>query len=94
MIINIIQVILILLIFIITRYLTYKITEEWGLPKWLQYKPFICEVCLTFWSLLGIYISIGLIFGLWITLIGGIILAILNAIAMKVHQKNNTVKVF
>lgn len=93
MIINIIQVILILLIFIITRYLTYKITEEWGLPKWLQYKPFICEVCLTFWSLLGIYISIGLIFGLWITLIGGIILAILNAIAMKVHQKNNTVKV-
>lgn len=94
MIINIIQVILILLIFIITRYLTYKITEEWGLPKWLQYKPFICEVCLAFWSLLGIYISIGLIFGLWITLIGGIILAILNAIAMKVHQKNNTVKVF
>lgn len=93
MIINIIQVILILLIFIITRYLTYKITEEWGLPKWLQYKPFICEVCLAFWSLLGIYISIGLIFGLWITLIGGIILAILNAIAMKVHQKNNTVKV-
>lgn len=91
MFIEIAQVVLILALFIPIRWFTWKITEVWGLPEWLDYKPFNCKLCLTFWSLLAAYLSIGLIFQAYITLIGGIVLAILNAIAMWIDQRNKTV---
>ena len=93
MFIEMLQVILIFALFIPIRYLAWKVTEEWGLPEWLQYKPWNCKLCLTFWSLLVTYLSIGLIFNLYITLIGGIALAIMNALAMWIDQKNKTVKI-
>lgn len=93
MFIQILQVILILAMFILIRWFAWKVTEVWGLPEWLQYKPWNCKICLTFWSLLATYISIGLIFNLYITLIGGIALAIMNALAMLIDQKNKTVKI-
>lgn len=89
--ITLIEFALILGIFLPVKYLTYWLTEVKGLPEWLNYKPWICNLCLTFWSLLGIYIAIGVSFSCYITGIGGVIFAILNAIAMLVHQKNNTV---
>lgn len=90
---EILQVVLVFALFIVTTYFTYKLTEEWGLPKWLDYKPFICNKCFTFWSLLAIYLSIGLIFKLYITLIVGLILSVANAIAMHINEKKRTVKV-
>ena len=93
MFIEMLQVILIFVLFIPIRYLAWKVTEEWGLPEWLQYKPWNCKLCFTFWSLLATYLSIGLIFNLYITLIGGIALAILNALAMWIDQRNKTVKI-
>ena len=93
MFIEMLQVILIFALFIPIRYLAWKVTEEWGLPEWLQYKPWNCKLCLTFWSLLVTYLSIGLIFNLYITLIGGIAFAIMNALAMWIDQKNKTIKI-
>lgn len=93
MFIEMLQVILIFALFIPIRYLAWKVTEEWGLPEWLQYKPWNCKLCFTFWSLLATYLSIGLIFNLYITLIGGIALAIMNALAMWIDQRNKTVKI-
>ena len=93
MFIEMLQVILIFALFIPIRYLAWKATEEWGLPEWLQYKPWNCKLCLTFWSLFATYLSIGLIFNLYITLIGGITLAIMNALAMWIDQKNKTIKI-
>ena len=93
MFIQILQVILILAMFILIRWFAWKVTEVWGLPEWLQYKPWNCKLCLTFCSLLATYFSIGLIFNLYITLIGGIALAIMNALAMWIDQKNKTVKI-
>ena len=92
MFIQILQVILILAMFIIIRWFAWKVTEVWGLPEWLQYKPWNCKICLTFWSLLATYLSIGLIFNLYITLIGGIGLAVMNALAMWIDQKNKTIR--
>lgn len=86
------QFIIILIIFLIVRYGAYVITEEMGLPRWLNYKPFNCQLCLTFWSLLSLYIAIWVSFSCLIVGIGGIILAILNAIAMWIDQKNKTIK--
>lgn len=93
MFIQILQVILILAMFIVIRWFAWKVTEVWGLPEWLQYKPWNCKLCLTFWSLLATYLSIGLIFSLPITLYGGIALAIMNALAMYIDQKNKTIKI-
>ena len=92
MFIEMLQVILIFALFIPIRYLAWKVTEEWGLPEWLQYKPWNCKLCFTFWSLLATYLSIGLIFNLYITLIGGIAFAIMNALAMWIDQKNKTIR--
>ena len=90
---TILQAILVLALFLPVRYLAWKITEVWGLPQWLQYKPWVCNTCLTFWSLMAVYLTVGFAFQAWITMGGGIALAILNAIAMYVHQKNNTIKI-
>lgn len=92
MFIQILQVILILAMFIPIRWFAWKVTEVWGLPEWLQYKPWNCKLCLTFWSLVVSYLTIGLIFQLPITLYGGIALAIMNALAMWIDQRNKTIK--
>lgn len=86
------QLLAMLVIFLITKYLTYNITEVWGLPKWLQYKPFICDTCLTFWSLVAIYTTLLIIGYQWLG-ISGLIMAVLNAIAMYINQKKNTIDV-
>lgn len=83
------QLLAMLVIFIATKYMTYNITEVWGLPKWLQYKPFVCNTCLTFWSLVAIYTTLLIIGYTWLG-ISGLIMAVLNAIAMYIDQKQKT----
>lgn len=84
---------LVLLIFLVISYGAYWLTEVRGLPEWLQYKPWICRMCLTFWSLVGVYSAIWVSFSCYIIGVVGILLAILNAIAMYIDQKNKTVKI-
>lgn len=93
MIIKILQIILIFTIFILDRFMVDKWVNQKNYPVWLNYQPFNCSVCCTFWSLLAIYLTVGLVFNWLWTMIGGMILAILNAIAMKIDQKNKTIKV-
>lgn len=83
------QLLAMLVIFLATKYFTYKLTEVWGLPKWLQYKPFVCNTCLTFWSLVAIYTTLLIIGYTWLG-ISGLIMAVLNAIAMYIDQKQKT----
>jgi hypothetical protein len=87
------QFILIIAIFLPVRWFAWKFTEEWGVPDWLQYKPWVCNLCLTFWSLMGVYIALGLSFSCLYLMIGGCILAVLNAIAMYIDQRNKTIKI-
>ena len=87
------EIIVMVIIFFSVNYGGYWITEVRGLPSWLQYKPFVCRLCLTFWSLMGVYIALGLSFSCLYLGIGGCILAILNAIAMWIDQRNKTIKV-
>lgn len=76
--------------FLFVNWLVYMVTERWGLPKWLQYRPFVCRTCCTFWTLIGVGVIYALS-GMTITAIGLAILAVLNAIAMKVDQKKKTI---
>lgn len=71
----------------------YYFTEVKGMPKWLQWKPFICRKCCTFWTLFGTYIAIGLSFDLCYLLSTGIIISILTAIAMHIDEKEKTIRI-
>lgn len=86
------EFIFVFVIFFTVSYVAYYITEKRGLPDWLQYKPWICRLCLTFWSLVFIYSAIWLSFScLYIGIIGNL-LASMNALAMWIDQRNKTIK--
>lgn len=87
------SIITVFILFFIINYLSWYITEVKGLPQWLQYKPWICRLCLTFWSLIAVYCTIWASFQCLYIGTVGIALAIMNAIAMYIDQKNNTVKI-
>ena len=86
------QFILTGIIFFAVGYFSWWFTEKDNVPEFLEYKPFQCRLCLTFWLLVGIYLALGISFKLWVVLIAGILLSILNAIAMYINQKNKTIK--
>ena len=81
------------IIFFIINYVVWYITEKDKVPEFLQYKPWSCRLCATLWALVTVYIAIGISFKLWVVLITGVILAIMNAIAMWVNQKEKTIKI-
>ena len=91
--ITLLQFILTFIIFFVVNYGAYWITEKKGLPEWLQYKPWICRLCLTFWSLIFIYTAIWVSFTCLVIGISGILLACMNAAAMWIDQKNKIIKV-
>ena len=86
------QLLAMLVIFLGTKYMTYNITEVWGLPKWLDYRPWNCALCSCFWSLVAIYTTLLIIGYTWLG-ISGLIMAVLNAIAMWYDQHKKTVDV-
>ena len=85
------QFILIMAIFFPINYAAYWVTEVRGLADWLQYKPWVCRLCLTFWTLIFTYSAIWLSFSCLYLGIGGVILASMNALAMWIDQKQKTV---
>lgn len=87
------EFILIVLIYIPVIYAAYYVTEVKRLPEWLQFPPFNCRKCLSFWSLTAIYTAIGLSFKLITLFAGGLTLAVLTAASMHIWQKNNTVSI-
>ena len=87
------QFIGVFILFMLANWFTWWFTEKDNVPEFLDFKPFSCRLCLTFWLLVVISIAIGISFKLWVVLIAGVILAALNAGAMWVNQKNKTIKI-
>lgn len=88
-----IEIILAFILYFAIVFIAYYVTEVRRLPEWLQFPPFHCRKCLTFWSNMFAFISIGFCFKLYWFMGTGILLGILTAIAMKIDQKNKTIKV-
>lgn len=86
------QLLAMLVIFLATKYFTFQLTEVWGLPKWLDYRPWNCSLCSCFWTLVAIYTTLLILGYQWLG-ISGLILAALNALAMYINQKRKTVDV-
>lgn len=91
---TLLQFILTLIIFLSVNYFAYWLTEVKGLPRWLDYPPFSCRTCCTFWLLIGVNTAIFFSFScLMYTAISGYVIAVLNAIAMYLHQRQNTISI-
>jgi len=92
----ILQVLTALFIFFGIKVLTQWLFEKedrWP-PRMLNYRPWSCRLCFTFWLLLAC-------FGVWwlltkwtLTVVLGIMLTALDAIAQKVEQRNNTKSIY
>ena len=89
---TIIEILLIPTLFLIVTGICYWLIEYNHIPKWLQFKPWNCEKCLSTWSLIGVGISFFLL-DFIITGLGVIVIGILNGIARHYDEKNNTFKV-
>lgn len=87
------EIIFAFIIYFIIVFVAYYLTEVKRLPGWLQFPPFHCRKCLTFWSNMFAFITIGLSFKLYWFMGVGILLGILTAIAMHYEQKNKTIKI-
>lgn len=87
------EIITVFILFFIVNYSCWYITEQHGLPRWLQYKPWECRLCLTFWSLIAIYSTIWASFNCLIIGTVGIALAAMNALAMYIDQRQKTIKI-
>ena len=87
------QFTLMFLIYLISMPAIYYFTDVRRPPIWLDFKPFSCRKCLTFWTLTGISLVIGLSFDWYYFMIFGITLAVATTYALYLDQKNKTIKV-
>ena len=93
MFINILQLILVLVTFIVIKLGAWYVTEKGRIPEFLHYEPYICYRCLGFWLLTALYMASGLVCHLWLMMSVGMLITILDTIALTIHIKNNTVKI-
>ena len=91
----ILEILLTILIFFGVKFIIYYLTDKKGLPAFLNYKPWICYKCFSFWGLIFTYVNVWIIskYDMWYILIAGIILTILDAIALTVDEKNNIISI-
>lgn len=81
------------IMYFVIVYGAYYATEVKRLPEWLQFPPFDCKKCLTFWSNFIAGLVVGLSFNLYITMITVMVMAILTAISMHIDQKRKTISI-
>ena len=88
MIVNILSIIATLTSFLVIKYLVWYWTEgQKHYPSFLDYKPFNCKKCLGFWSLTSFYLTMMFIFKLKLMGVIGIMLTILDTIAIIIDEK-------
>ncbi len=89
---TIIEILLIPILFMFITAFAYWMIEYNHIPRWLQFKPWNCEKCLSTWSLVGVGISF-LLIDFIITGLGLIVMGILNGIARHIDEKNRTISI-
>lgn len=87
----IVQIIIALISFLLIKYSIYWILENDKLPHFLNYKPYSCYLCCGFWANLFYFSTMFIINNNWYILsIYGLILTILDTIALYIDEKNTT----
>lgn len=84
---------IVLLVFAGVKWLTYNIVEKWqAIPVWLNYQPWNCQFCLSFWLNLVVFSVFTYQFTLFFLI--GVCLTLLDALAYLIYKKNNTIEIF
>lgn len=81
------QLIITILSFLLVKWIVWQITEKRLVPEFLQYEPYICYKCCGFWLCIGLFISVGIIYHLWLFMGLGCLITALDAIALHIHEK-------
>lgn len=86
----ILEIFITFIVFFVVKSLVFYLTDVKGLPEFLNYKPYCCRRCLGFWSLLFIYINLFIVseYTWWYTIIVGIVLTILDTVALIIDDNN------
>lgn len=88
----ILKILLIFILFLSVELLSYKMTEKWNIPEFLDHKPYNCRKCNQFWLNIGCATSFLLLTHWYIPSIIWYILTVLETIALYIDEKNNTIK--
>ena len=68
-------------------WLTWMVVEKHDIiPAWLQFKPYNCRTCLTFWLTVGVAVGWWTV-GMYATSITTAVMAILNGLTMHLDDK-------
>lgn len=86
----ILEIFITFIVFFVVKLLVFYLTDVKGMPAFLNYMPYCCRRCLGFWSLLFIYINLFIVseYTWWYTLVVGIVLTILDTIALIIDDNN------
>lgn len=85
------QIFLGVVLYFMAKYIAYYIIEKKQMfPKFLNYKPFNCVKCCTFWISIFVFSTL-LFLKLYATGIIGLMLATLDAIAQTINEKEKTI---
>lgn len=75
-----------IILFFAVKWLAFLITKNVELPAWLDYKPYNCPTCLSFW--LNIGLSVCLTFLITKLSIVYIIITLLDGVALLIDYRN------
>lgn len=75
-----------IILFFAVKWLAFLITKNVELPVWLDYKPYNCPTCLSFW--LNIGLSVCLTFLITKLSIVYIIITLLDGVALLIDYRN------
>ena len=91
----ILEIFITFIVFFVVKSLVFYLTDVKGLPEFLNYKPYCCFKCLSFWSLLTIYPTLFYIsnYEWWYLLIVGISITGLDTTAKHIDENNNFVSI-
>lgn len=81
------------ILFFLVKFMAYYVIEKKELvPDWINYKPFNCVQCCSFWTNLILSIAVTYFIQPWFFV--WIIVTVLDAIAYWIDRKNNTENVY
>lgn len=89
----ILQALAVVILFIGIKALLHCLIDNHKLPNWLNYKPFNCMKCASFWSMVFTYVILGLSLKAWWLLGIGLLLTALDTAATIIDEKN-TVSIY
>jgi hypothetical protein len=69
----------------------YWIIENGYVPIAINYQPYNCSFCCSFW--VNLFLSLGLTYFIDLTFLVYVVLTILDAIAYKIYQKQMTISI-